>query len=107
MRLLRKIAREQNRSVIIVSHDQRINDFADRVLWLEDGEFKAINTRAEDPVCRMSVDTETAFEAKYLGETYYFCADGCRVEFLANHSSFITSGDTKSALRPDAEERPV
>ena len=40
MRLLRGIAKEQRRSVIIVSHDQRIRDIADRVLWLEDGEFK-------------------------------------------------------------------
>lgn len=40
MRLLRRIAKEQGRSVIIVSHDQRIKEIADRVLWLEDGEFK-------------------------------------------------------------------
>jgi putative ABC transport system ATP-binding protein len=40
MRLLRKIAKEQGRSVVIVSHDQRIKDIADRVLWLEDGQFK-------------------------------------------------------------------
>jgi putative ABC transport system ATP-binding protein len=39
MRLLRRIAKEQRRSVIIVSHDQRIKDIADRVLWLEDGKF--------------------------------------------------------------------
>jgi putative ABC transport system ATP-binding protein len=47
MRLLRHIAKEQpagggagGRSVIIVSHDQRIKEIADRVLWLEDGEFR-------------------------------------------------------------------
>ena len=40
MRLLRRIAKEQGRSVIIVSHDQRIREIADRVLWLEDGEFR-------------------------------------------------------------------
>ena len=34
MRLLRGIAKEQGRSVVIVSHDQRIKDIADRVLWL-------------------------------------------------------------------------
>jgi putative ABC transport system ATP-binding protein len=44
MRLLRRIAKEQRRSVIIVSHDQRIRDIADRVLWLEDGEFKKEET---------------------------------------------------------------
>jgi putative ABC transport system ATP-binding protein len=40
MHLLRRIAKDQGRSVIIVSHDQRIREIADRVLWLEDGEFK-------------------------------------------------------------------
>lgn len=48
MRLLRHIAKEHpaggggagGRSVIIVSHDQRIKEIADRVLWLEDGEFR-------------------------------------------------------------------
>lgn len=41
MRLLRSIAKEENRCMIIVSHDQHIKDIVDRVLWLEDGEFKA------------------------------------------------------------------
>ncbi len=49
MRLLRRIAKEQNRSVVIVSHDQRIKDIADRVLWLEDGQFKEMVTIATDP----------------------------------------------------------
>jgi putative ABC transport system ATP-binding protein len=40
MRLLQTIAKEQGRSVAIVFHDQRIQDVADRVLWLEDGQFK-------------------------------------------------------------------
>ncbi|MBI4319632.1 MAG: ATP-binding cassette domain-containing protein [Chloroflexi bacterium] len=90
MRTLRKIAREQGRSVIIVSHDQRIKDIADRVLWLEDGEFKAIASRAEDPVCRMSVDCDAAFSAEYQGQTYYFCAQGCRSEFLADPARFLS-----------------
>lgn len=33
-------------SVVIVSHDQRIRDIADRVLWLEDGAFRDIVTMA-------------------------------------------------------------
>lgn len=40
MSLLHNIAKKDNRSVMIVSHDQRIKDIADRVLWLEDGIFK-------------------------------------------------------------------
>src|SRR4030067_930978 len=58
MRLLRRIAIDQRRSVVIVSHDQRIKDIADHVLWLDDGEFKEMATMAVDPVCGMSVEKE-------------------------------------------------
>jgi putative ABC transport system ATP-binding protein len=40
LELLSSIAKDQRRTVIIVSHDDRISAFADRVLWLEDGAFK-------------------------------------------------------------------
>jgi putative ABC transport system ATP-binding protein len=83
MRLLRRIAKEQGRSVVIVSHDQRIKDIADRVLWLEDGEFKETVTMAVDPVCGMSVEREKAISTERDGQTYYFCARGCRDEFMA------------------------
>ena len=82
MRLLRNIAKEQGRSVVIVSHDQRIKDIADRVLWLEDGEFKETITMAIDPVCGMSVEREKAISVEREGQLYYFCAKGCRDEFV-------------------------
>jgi putative ABC transport system ATP-binding protein len=40
LELLSGIAREKGRTVVVVSHDERISAFADRVLWLEDGSFK-------------------------------------------------------------------
>jgi len=90
MRLLRQVAIDDNRSVIIVSHDQRIKDIADRVLWLEDGEFKNIVEMALDPVCGMSIDIEHApAQAQVDGDSYYFCANGCRDEFLANPARFL------------------
>jgi putative ABC transport system ATP-binding protein len=90
MRLLRHIAKQEQRSVIIVSHDQRIKDIADRVLWLEDGEFKSAVEMALDPVCGMSVDKETApAQAVWKGRTIYFCAKGCRDEFLASPDEFM------------------
>ena len=90
MRLLRNIAKEHpasqrgagGRSVVIVSHDQRIKDIADRVLWLEDGEFKEMVTMAIDPVCGMSVEREKAISAEWDGQVFYFCARGCRDEFV-------------------------
>ena len=82
MRLLRQIAKQQGRSVIIVSHDQRIKDIADRVLWLEDGQFKETISMAVDPVCGMTVEREKAVAtSEFEGTTYYFCARGCRDEF--------------------------
>ncbi len=90
MRLLRRIAKEENRSVIIVSHDQRIKDIADRIFWLEDGKFKDVVEMALDPVCGMSVDKESApAEAEVNSRTYYFCANGCRDEFLAAPEKFL------------------
>jgi putative ABC transport system ATP-binding protein len=92
MRLLRSIAKEQGRSVVIVSHDQRIKDIADRVLWLEDGQFKEMVTMATDPVCGMAVEREkTVATLDFDGITYYFCAKGCRDEFLANPPQFLNS----------------
>lgn len=82
MRLLRRIAKEQGRSVVIVSHDQRIKDIADRVLWLEDGEFKQAVNMAVDPVCGMSVEQGKAVSMQLDGQTYYFCAQGCQDEFI-------------------------
>ena len=82
MRLLRRIAKEQGRSVVIVSHDGRIREVADRVLWLEDGAFKDIVTMATDPVCGMAVERERAVSAEREGESFWFCSRGCRDEFL-------------------------
>ncbi len=87
MRLLRRIAKEQGRSVVIVSHDQRIKGIADRVLWLEDGEFKETVTMALDPICGMSVEREKAFSFEREGQMYYFCAKGCRDEFANKFKS--------------------
>ncbi|MFH1907349.1 MAG: ATP-binding cassette domain-containing protein [Chloroflexota bacterium] len=100
MRLLRRIAKEHpapggqrgagGRSVVLVSHDQRIKDIADRVLWLEDGQFKEMVTMAVDPVCGMTVERETAAATlDFDGITYYFCAKGCRDEFLASPHQFL------------------
>jgi putative ABC transport system ATP-binding protein len=89
MRLLRRIAKEQRRSVVIVSHDQRIKDIADRVLWLEDGQFKEVTTMAIDPVCGMSVEQEKAISTEWNGQMFYFCAKGCREEFAAKPEQFI------------------
>ncbi len=82
MRILRRVAKEKGRAVVIVSHDQRIRDIADRVLWLEDGEFAEAIELATDPVCGMSVERAKATTAERDGATLFFCSRGCRAEFL-------------------------
>jgi P-type Cu+ transporter len=37
---------------------------------------------AIDPVCGMSVDEATALRGERDGQTYFFCCDGCRSQFL-------------------------
>jgi hypothetical protein len=51
--------------VIIVSHDHRIREAADRVLWLEDGRFKDIGRLARDPVCGMAVEEAGGYDESY------------------------------------------
>ena len=37
---------------------------------------------ATDPVCGMAVEQDRAVHMEWQGTTYYFCADGCRDEFM-------------------------
>jgi len=97
MRLLRSIAKVQGRSVVIVSHDQRIKDIADRVLWLEDGRFKEIVSMATDPVCGMTVERDKSVRFEWLEQEFYFCAQGCRNEFASDPERFV-SDNTQPTL---------
>jgi len=48
---------------------------------------------AIDPVCGMTVDTETAqFTTQYQGETFYFCAPGCKKAFEQNPANYLAHG---------------
>jgi putative ABC transport system ATP-binding protein len=87
-RLLRRAATEQHRSVVIVSHDTRLKDIADRVLWLEDGRFKAMSELATDPVCGMAVEREDSSHYRHRGHTWSFCSPACRDEFAADPDRF-------------------
>jgi Cu+-exporting ATPase len=43
-----------------------------------------------DPVCGMTVDPATAkHRADYRGQTYYFCAPGCRAKFVADPQKYL------------------
>jgi putative ABC transport system ATP-binding protein len=81
MHLLRDLARSDGRAVVVVSHDQRVREVADRVLWLEDGRFREIGQLVRDPVCGMSVEESDAVRLERDGRVIYFCSAGCRAEF--------------------------
>jgi putative ABC transport system ATP-binding protein len=86
MRLLRRLAKDKATTVLIVSHDDRLREIADRVLWLQDGRLKELGTLAPDPVCGMLVVPERAVRLEYAGKTLFFCATGCREQYEREHS---------------------
>ncbi len=60
---------------------------------------------ATDPVCGMSVDPATAeHKADYQGETYYFCAAGCRTKFVANPGRYLNPQDHPAEPVPEGTE---
>lgn len=94
MMLFHNIAKEEGRSLVIVSHDPRIKDIADRTLWIEDGRIsteppQALHT-TKDPVCGMNVDREYALFTKVLnGVTYKFCSEDCKKKFVKEPDKYI------------------
>lgn len=45
---------------------------------------------AIDPVCKMTVDEKaTELKSVYKGETYYFCAPGCKKAFDAAPEKYL------------------
>ncbi len=98
MMVLHDIARDENRSVILVTHDPRVEDIADRILWLEDG---VIRDRKEDkhswvqcPVCHMQVDEwTTPFTSAYQSKRYAFCSKRCFERFQASPHSYGAEHD--------------
>lgn len=97
MHLLRQIAVELGRAVVIVSHDHRIREVAHRVVWLEDGRFRSDVVTAPDPVCGQVVEVEAAPTASFGGRSYYFCSEQCLKLFDANpHRYAGTAGQDET-----------
>ena len=52
---------------------------------------------AKDPVCGMEVDEATArHTVQHEGQTYYFCAPGCKKAFEADPQKYLSLGHTPS-----------
>jgi YHS domain-containing protein len=51
-------------------------------------------TMALDVVCGMEVDEATAqWTSEYKGETYYFCAPGCKASFDKDPEQYLSSAE--------------
>ena len=48
---------------------------------------------AVDPVCHMNVNISNPVGglSEHNGETYYFCADGCRVAFESDPAKYLSN----------------
>ncbi len=92
-RLLRQLAQEQPCSIVMVSHDERLKEIADRTLWLEDGAFRKLDTMAIDPVCAMAVQpADEVPHYEHAGTIDWFCSTACRDEFAADPDHFSKLG---------------
>jgi putative ABC transport system ATP-binding protein len=94
MMILHDIARDDGCSVVLVTHDPRVEDVADRILWLEDGKLRDRKSEAHDwvrdPVCGMRVDAWTATLAlEHEGHRFVFCAERCRERFMAEPERYL------------------
>lgn len=89
MHALELLAAERNKAVVIVTHDDRIADVADRVYWLEDGRLSdqrpAGAQLAKDPVCGMRINAERAVATRAVGaHRYHLCSELCLARFDAD-----------------------
>ncbi len=91
--ILHDIARDEGCAVILVTHDPRVEDVADRILWLEDGALRDRRSEkhawARCPVCNMRVDEWTAtLRTEYEGRNFVFCSMRCQERFTENPAAF-------------------
>lgn len=90
MEILTGIAKHDGKVVVVVSHDMRLMDIADRVLWLEDGKIKEGQEElVTDPICEMTLEKRLSpynFTDTNKGRIYYFCSRKCLSTFEQTHS---------------------
>jgi YHS domain-containing protein len=96
MMILHDIARDDDCAILMVTHDPRVEDIADRVLWLEDGKLRDRKSEEHswvtDPVCGMSVDEWSAdIKTEYEGKRYVFCSSRCLERFREIPSNYVSN----------------
>lgn len=107
--ILLDLAKEEGVSVVVVTHDPRVEDIADRVLWLEDGRIRdrrsEVHTWLRDPVCGMKVDEwTTLLSLEHDGRRYAFCSRQCLDRFQKAPTSYASAREapTEGRMRNEA-----
>jgi putative ABC transport system ATP-binding protein len=88
MLLLKQIAVEMQKAVVIVTHDHRVREIASRVVWLEDGTFRADVVTARDPCCNRVIEVQGAPTIAYEERSYFFCGEDCKNLFDSDPERF-------------------
>ncbi len=96
MMILHDVARDQGCAVLMVTHDPRVEEIADRILWLEDGRLRDRKQERHswviDPVCGMRVDEWTAtISSEYRQRKYVFCSARCLQRFKAQPERYAAA----------------
>ena len=93
--ILHDLARDEGRGVLIVTHDPRVEEVADRILWIEDGVVRDRKQEqrafVRDPVCGMRVDpaaTPFALDRGPQGRIV-FCSQRCLDRFTASPTDYL------------------
>ena len=48
---------------------------------------------AKDPVCGMQVSESAQFKSEHMGQTFYFCSQGCKTNFDGNPMKYMGGQD--------------
>lgn len=94
--LLHEIAKNEGCGVLIVTHDPRVEELADRILWLEDGKLSDKQYDQHHwvhcPVCNMKVDQWTAqHKSTWKTVEYVFCSETCLDKFIHNPDTYVSN----------------
>ncbi len=104
--LIQDLAREDGSAVILVTHDNRILDVADRILHLEDGHMKSLSEVVSEGTSRMLnlLEKHDPQSANYLA-TFSFAL--ARVAFADNAVSDSERDEMRRILREVANLEPA
>ena len=61
---------------------------------------------AIDPICQMEVDPDnpSGGQSEYQGNTYYFCAPGCKVAFEREPEKYLASDWTGMPMETEKKQ---